>query len=126
MLKPIKKFFEIQITAANQSITKSFQLDKNIKAVKGLLLLSDKDDLLYYRGGQKIEINNEEIFPERYASKLLMTGINVPLDGKYCSVNVNPGNGSVKVVFQDSDDGRTVFAPYTVFLYLAVEMEDAV
>ena len=33
--------------------TKTFELDKNIATVTGLLFTSDKDDLLYYRGSQK-------------------------------------------------------------------------
>jgi len=50
MLKPVKKRFDIQITTAREAVNKSFELDKNIKAVKGVLVTSDKDDLLYYRG----------------------------------------------------------------------------
>ena len=70
MLKPVKKRYDIQVTAAGQNISKSFDLDKNIKSVKGLLLTSDKDDLMYYRGSQRIEINKEEYFPDNYESKL--------------------------------------------------------
>lgn len=127
MLKPVKKRFDIQITAANQSVTRTFELDKNIKAVKGILITSDKDDLLYYRGSQKIEINKEEFFPDAYESKLLMSGINVPPKQRYYDLgSVNPGNGSVKIVFQDTPDGRTVFATYRVSLYIDCEMEDAI
>lgn len=127
MLKPVIKIFDIQLTAANQNISKTFELDKNIKAVKGVLVTSDKDDLMYYRGSQKIEINKEEYFPEKYESKLLMSGINVPPNLRYYDLgNVNPGNGSVKIVYQDTDDGRTVFTPYRVSLYVRCEMEDSI
>jgi hypothetical protein len=127
MLKPVKKRFDIQITSANQNITKTFELDKNIKSVKGVLVTSDKDDLLYYRGSQKIEINKEEYFPDNYESKLLMSGINVsPKERYYDLGSVNPGNGTIKIVFQDTEDGRTVFAPYRVSLYVDCEMEDAI
>lgn len=127
MLKPVKKRFDIQVTAANQIISKTFELDKNIKSVKGVLVTSDKDDLLYYRGSQKIEINKEEYFPENYESKLLMSGINVSPKQRYYDLgNVNPGNGSVKLVYQDTDDGRTAFSAYRVSLYVDCEMEDAV
>lgn len=126
MLKPVKKRFDIQITAASQSLSKTFELDKNIKVVKGILISSDKDDLLYYRGSQKIEINKEEYFPDGYESKLLMTGLNVSPNQRYYDLgNVNPGNGSVKIAFVDTPDGRTVFAAYRVSLYLMCEMEDA-
>jgi hypothetical protein len=125
MLKPVKKRFDIQVTAAKESITKSFELDKTIKTVRGVLVMSDKDDLLYYRGTQKIEINKEEYFPENYESKLLMSGINVPPKQRYYDLgNVNPGNGIVKLIFTDNEDTRTPFETYRVSLYIDCEMED--
>lgn len=126
MLKPVKKRYDIQITAAGQNVSKTFELDKNIKSVKGILFTSDKDDLLYYRGSQKVEINKEEYFPENYESKLLMSGINVSPKLRYYDLgNVNPGNGSIRIVYQDTEDGRTVFTTYRVSLYVDCEMEDA-
>jgi len=125
MLTPVKKRYDIQVTAANQSFTQTFELDKNIQVIKGLLFTSDKDDLLYYRGTQRVEINNKEYFPDNYESKLFMSGINVsPSTRYYPLANVNPGNGMVKISYQDKDDGRSVFAPYRVSLYLDCEMED--
>ena len=110
---------------ANQSFTQTFELDKNIQIIKGLLFTSDKDDLLYYRGTQRVEINNKEYFPDNYESKLFMSGINVPPATRYYPLaNVNPGNGLVKISYQDKDDGRSVFTPYRVSLYLDCEMED--
>ena len=125
MLKPVKKRFDIQIAAARDSVNKTFELDKNIKAVKGVLVTSDKDDLLYYRGTQKIEINNAEFFPDNYESKLLMTGINVAPKQRYYDIgSVNPGNGIIKLSYTDTEDGRTRFEPYRVSLYVDCEMED--
>ena len=56
----IKKRFDLQVDAANATIAKTFELDKTIVFVKGLAITSDKDDLLFYRGAQKIEINKHE------------------------------------------------------------------
>ncbi len=125
MLKVVKKRYDIQIVAANGSVSKSFELDKNIKKINGVLVTSDKDDLLYYRGTQKIEINNQEFFPDNYESKLLMSGINVAPSLRYYPINTeNIGNGIVKLTYADSDDGRTAFVPYRVSLYVDCEMED--
>lgn len=124
MLKPIKKRYDIQITAAGQSISKNFELDKTIVKVNGLLLTSDKDDLLYYRGSQKIEINSEEYFPDNYESKLLMSGINVAPKQRYYDLGgVNPGNGNVKLSYQDNEDIRSPFSSYRVSLYLDCSVE---
>lgn len=126
MLKPVKKRFDFKVREAGKMVSQTFELDKTIKSVKGVLLTSDKDDLLYYRGSQKIEINKEEYFPENYESKLLMSGINVPPKMRYYDLGgVNPGNGSVKVTYQDTEDGRTQFVEYRVSLYLDCEMEAA-
>lgn len=125
MKKTVKKRFDLQVNEANKTISSGFELDKNIVAVKGLLLSSDRDELLYFRGSQKIEINREEIFPENYESKLLMSGINVSPGSRYYELgSINSGNKNVKVEFKDSDDGRTVFTPYRVSLYLECEMEE--
>ena len=93
--------------------------------VKGILFTSDKDDLLYYRGSQKVEINKQEIFPENYESKLLMTGINVSPNQRYYDVGDVPvGNGSVKLEYKDTPDGRTAFEPYRITIYLKCELAD--
>ena len=125
MLKATKKRFDIKITLANSTVSDTFELDKNIVKVHGVLVTSDKDDLLYYRGSQKIEINKEEFFPDDYESKLLMSGINVSPKQRYYDLGgVAPGNGRVKITYKDLDDGRTTFAAYRVSLYLDCEMED--
>lgn len=125
MLKATKKRFDIKITQANSTVSDTFELDKNIVKVHGVLVTSDKDDLLYYRGTQKIEINKEEFFPENYESKLLMSGINVAPKQRYYDLGgVPPGNGRVQITYKDLDDGRTAFVPYRVSLYLDCEMED--
>lgn len=125
MLKIVKKRYDIQIADANKSVSKTFELDKTIKRIRGVLVTSDKDDLLYYRGSQKIEINNQEYFPENYESKLLMSGINVSPNERYYKIDIdNIGNGIIKLSYTDADDGRTTFATYRVSLYVDCEMED--
>jgi hypothetical protein len=118
----VKKRFDIRITEPNKIFSKTFELDKTIATIKGVLFTSDKDDLLYYRGSQRIEINKQEIFPENYESKLLMTGINVAPNLRYYDVDVPVGNGSVKVEYKDTNDGRTGFEAYRISIYLSCEL----
>jgi hypothetical protein len=121
----IKKRFDIQIVSANTTVADTFELDKTIVRVNGVLVTSDKDDVLYYRGSQKIEINKQEYFPDGYESKLLMSGLNVPLNQRYYNLGgVAPGNGRITLTYKDSDDGRSEFIPYRVSLYLDCETED--
>jgi hypothetical protein len=124
-MKPVRKRFDIQITTANSSTTEIFEMEKSIVAYKGMLFTSNMDDMLYFRGSQRVEINKDEIFPDGYETKLLMSGINVTPNARYYNLeNMKPGNGQVKVEFVDTDDGRTVFQPYRVSLYLDCLMDD--
>ncbi len=126
MQKRIKKRFDIDVINQDAINTKTFELDKNIIKVHGLLFESDRDDLLYYRGSAKIEINRQEIFPEGYSTKLLMTGINVSPNDRYYNLGgIEPGNGKVKVDFMDTGTVLTVFEYYRVSLYLDCEINDA-
>ena len=124
MTKTIKKRFDIPVTEPDKIFSKTFDLDKNITTVKGMMLTSDKDDLLYYRGSLRLEINKEEIFPENYESKLLMTGINVSPNGRYYDLGGKPaGNHAIKVEYKDSTDSRANFVPYRVSVYVECEAE---
>src|SRR5258705_426910 len=119
------KSFDLAIAAANAVTSQTFELDKSITAIHGILFTSDRDDLMYYRGSQKIEINQEEIFPENYESKLLMTGLNVSPNERFYKINaMPPGNGKIKVDFKDTNDDRLPFAAYRVSIYLDCEISE--
>jgi hypothetical protein len=124
-MKILRPQFDFEVTQANYSYSETFELDKNIDWVLGIQFTSNKDDLLYLRGSQKIEINKEEFFPEKYASKLLMSGINVAPNLRYYDIGkVNSGNKSIKIEYKDKDDGRSVFSPYTVSVYLLCQSDN--
>jgi hypothetical protein len=124
MMNGIRKRFDLQVTVENGLVSQTFELEKSIVAIKGLLMASNMDDMLYFRGSQRIEINREEIFPDGYESKLLMSGINCPPNKRHYDLNnMPPGNGLIKVDFEDMDDGRTTFTPYRVSLYLDCVMK---
>jgi hypothetical protein len=119
----VKKRFDLFVTEADKTVSKTFELDKTIAFVKGILFTSDKDDMLYYRGSQKVEINKQEIFPESYETKLLMTGINVSPNQRFYDVGDLPvGNGSVRVEFKDTSDNRSNFEAYRISIYLKCEL----
>ncbi len=125
MIQAVRKRFDLQVTAANSTVSQTLELEKSIVGIWGLLLTSNMDDLLYFRGSQRIEINKEEIFPEGYESKLLMSGINCPPGKRFYDLHeMPPGNGQIKIEFTDADDGRTLFAPYRVSLYVDCAMND--
>ncbi|MFN8414823.1 MAG: hypothetical protein U0U66_00680 [Cytophagaceae bacterium] len=122
--KFVKKRYSFVVDTPSTSYSKKFDLDKNIKLVRGILISSDKPDLLFFRGSQKITVNGEELFPEDYESKLLMSGISVPPDQKYADLGdgVIAGNGEVKISYKDSENSTTSFSSYEVNMYLMCEL----
>jgi hypothetical protein len=121
----VKKRFDVAITGADKMYSQSFELDKTITFIKGILLTADKEDMLYYRGSQKIEVNKQEVFPEDYASKLLMSGINISPNQRYYDTgNLPVGNGIVKIEYKDQNDTRLAFEPYRISIYLDCEQKE--
>jgi hypothetical protein len=121
----IKKRFDVSVTAGDRIFSQTFELDKNIIFIKGILLTADKEDLLYFRGSQRIELNKQEVFPENYESKLLMCGINVSPNSRYYNTgNLPVGNGLLKIEYQDRNDTRLAFETYRVSIYLDCEQTE--
>ena len=115
----IKERFDIQVTSAETVTKGEFELDKNALRVMGFAITSDRDDLVFYRGSQKIQLNDNELFPEDFESKLLMTGLNVPPNDRMIKIgNVESGNRRLEVWFKDSDTASVPFTPYRVSFYV--------
>ncbi|SRR6266498_3385848 len=124
MGKRVKKRFDIDVTAANAIHSKTFELDKNVEKVHGVLFTSDRDDLTYYRGSVKVELNSDEIFPESYETKLLMSGLNVSPNDRYYNLGgILPGNFKLKIDYKDTPDARLVFTAYRISIYLDLEIK---
>lgn len=124
MKQIIKKRYDLVVTQSGAVVREQFELDKNVSKVNAILLTSDKEEQLYNRGSQKIEINGQEIFPEKYESKLLMSGINVSPNDRYYKIeNTSVGNRIMKVEFTDVADSRSSFSAYRVSVYLELEIE---
>lgn len=101
----------------------NLELPKHTKYIKGLQLISDFSDKLYYRGSQRIEIGGDEIFPEGFDSKLLMSSISVAPKGRFFDLGeVLPGDLSVKIRFQDTAHTKAEFGEgYRVSLIVLIE-----
>ena len=114
----IKERFDLQITTANETKKGEFELDKNADVLYGVAVTSDKEDALYYRGSQKMQINDQELFPEDFESKLLMTGLSVSPNNRMVKVGfIQTGNGMVEVWFKDTNHPAVAFSAYRVTFY---------
>ena len=122
--KIIKEAVEVIVSTANQTFKESFEVDKHAGKILGILLISDYDELLYYRGTQRIKINEMEIFPEGYESKLLMQGLNVSVNERMVKLgeDILPGNRKVEIDYTDTNHASAPFTPYKVKLYVYSEV----
>ena len=119
----VRKRFDINVIQEGSTLTDKFELDKTTKHITGIVITSDREDLLFYRGTQKIEINGKEHFPEGYETKLLMTSLNIPQDFRYYNMkNTEPGNGIITFSYTDNKHTQLGFMPYRVSLYVECEV----
>lgn len=114
----IKERFDLKITAANEVFKGEFELDKNSNYLIGIVITSDRDDLLFYRGSQKIQFNDSELFPEGFESRLLMSGINVSPNHRMVKTGtIETGNKRLEMWYKDQDHANAQFTPYRVTIY---------
>ena len=74
---------------------------------------------MFYRGTQKIQINDKEIIPEDFESKLLMAGINTIPDDRMIDLGDLPsGNQKLEVWYKDEDHEMADFTSYRVSIYV--------
>lgn len=119
----VEKRFDIQVAQRGQTVTGKFELDKMAKVIKGIKVTSDREDLLFYRGTQKIEINGKERFEENYESKNLQSSLNVDVNNRYKDMrDAETGNGLIVMTYFDNQHPLYAFSPYRVSLYVEYEI----
>lgn len=125
MIKFFSKDFDVQISAAGQSVKKTFELDKSVKAITHYTILSNREDLSYYRGSFGLTINKDEVVADGYSVKKVMCWPSVAADQRLRSIGRREtGNGLIDFVYTDTNDGLTSFQPYTVTLSVEGEREE--
>lgn len=119
-----KRFYITVDTAAN-SYNQKFDLDKNIALVLALQVTSDHPELIYYRGSCRIEINGDELYPEDYDARLLMSGLTVPADDRFVQLGdgVVAGNGEIKVLYKDIANTAAAYQTYQFVLIAKCQLK---
>lgn len=118
--KIIKEWVDVQVTTANQPVKASFEVDKHAAVIIGIAITSNLDEMLFFRGSQRITMNDMEIYPENYETKMLMQGLNVPVNERIIKLGeeIVPGNRKVEIEYKDTDHPVVAFQPYRVRLYV--------
>ncbi|MDZ7648472.1 MAG: hypothetical protein U5K54_15490 [Cytophagales bacterium] len=120
----VDKIYTFLVDVEGQPVSKKFDLDKNVKVVRGIMMSSDRPNLLFYRGSQRIEISGDELFPEDFESKMFMSGLAVAPNDKYKTLGngVVAGNGELKIQYKDTINPNAPFVAYKVIISLLCEM----
>ena len=114
-----KRIGDILITAEGQTFKGKFELDKTVKLIKGIKLTSDYENLMFYRGAQRIVINGKERYEENYESKNFQSTLNVDVNKRYKDMrDLEPGNGIIEVDYTDTIHPLAPFNNYIVSLYV--------
>ena len=124
--REIRKTYSFKVDESGKSFSSSnWEVPRKTVRVKGLQLSSDFPNKLYYRGSQKIEIGGDEIFPDGFESKILLSSIGVaPKDRFFDLGDVLPGDLSVKVRYEDQEHERAPFGiGYQFSLVLLIDEE---
>ncbi len=124
--REIRKTFSFLVNQANKPYAPvKWELPKKTAFVKGIQLTSDFPAKLYYRGTQKVEIGGEELFPEGFDSKILVSSIAVAPRERFFELGqVLPGDLSVKIRYEDTDHERAALGNgYQVSVILLIEEE---
>ena len=123
-LKETRVAFSFKVDQVNSSVNpQGWELPKQTKAVKGIQISADYPDKLYYRGSQRIEIGGEELFPDDFDSRLLMSSLAVaPRERFFDLGDILPGDLSVKVRYKDEEHGKAPFVGgYKVTITLLID-----
>jgi hypothetical protein len=124
MKKILRKRFDLpEITVAGADYKDEFELDKHATKIKGILITADREDKLYYRGTLQVILNGDEIIPENYHARLLMSGLGVNPNERFLTLNMDPGNAIMKVAYTDNVSSVAGFNSYTVSIYVEYEIE---
>jgi len=122
----LKERFDLIIDTPSAVKKAEWELDKNADKLFGIMVTSDNETHLYYRGSQKIQINDQELFPEDFESKLLMSGLGVAPNNRVVRIGyVNTGNNKVEVWFKDTPHPSAPFAAYRVTFYFFSQVKPA-
>ena len=124
--KIIKEWVDVHVKSANATFKETFEVDKHASHIIGVAITSNYDDRLYFRGSQRIAINEKEIYPEDYESKMLMQGLNVAVNDRIIKIGeeMEPGNRKVELDYKDTDHDNSSFIPYRVRLYVYSKIQD--
>lgn len=119
MRRPIKyQLLKLIITAAG-SFPISAEADKAYKKITGIHFSTSDTNALKDSVFTKLEIDNNEIFPDGFEVKMIRTGEELSPNDRFYSLSERGEGSTIVGTFKDA--GNAVAYPYNVYIYLRLE-----
>lgn len=117
---------EVAVTTLNQNNGwKDFSLpDTNIEKVLKIGVTCDIVAQGFYRTNFGFKVGGEDVLPENYELRNLLTGIECPIEERMISIVRKAGNNTISVNVRDIDHTEAPFAPYVVRVYALCELKN--
>lgn len=119
--------FIAEITTNGQEYkSPEWKFDSDVKRITGVQIVSTDNEMPYFRGTCKIEINGQDIIPDKYPTKALMNNQGVPTNERFnehlFNGGIDAGNQMIVFRYQDNDHSSAAFTAYKIQLLFTVEI----
>jgi len=114
------QIIKIVVPIAEALVSVTVNSDKLYKRISGLLITMPFDIPASDKSQCSIIINDNEIFPENFEVKLLVSDLAIPVNERFYGIEEQAEGSTVKIKFKDGGAVGTVY-PYQASLYLKLE-----
>jgi len=108
------------VAEANEQVTVNVNTDKLYKNITGLVLTLPYNVLPADRAEIQLVINDQEIFPENFEAKLIVSDLSIPVNERLYKIEEEADGSTVKIKYKDGGMPDMQY-PYEVRLYLKLE-----
>ncbi len=122
MSNPVVKYqiVNIVIPNADAQVTVNVNSDKLYRRISGLLFSVPFAMPANDVSQSSVIINDKEIFPENFETKLLVSDLAIPVNERFYEINEPAEGSTIKVKYKDGSTAGLTY-PYTAKLYLKLE-----
>lgn len=113
------QIIKVAIPNAEALVSVTVNTDKLYKHISGLLITMPFDIPASDKCQCSININDNEIFPENFEVKLLVSDLAIPVNERFYGIEELAEGSTVKVKFKDG--GNAPNYPYQASVYLKLE-----
>lgn len=114
-----KRTLSVAVTTSGQLVNAELELPSDMQSITGLALTGNRRDLMWQRGSVGVSINGEDLIAEfEPASEYIYGSSHPSRNFAFGELPLSSSDRRVRIRYQDTADGTSQFAAYTVQLVL--------